>query len=193
MYRVGPIAPVESGGVAVDPSSEADNPSRFRPLKSAAAEGEAEKLGMPTPEGARCRASVAVRLAARRASGFMPRKGSDFTDAVGDGCGPGNGRAVACTRPAGGITGCWPEALGTPRVAAPAVTGASSITVPAPESARTRAMDLRRGRPSLLPLNISSTLPTPKIPQKSRRLPFLFARSANRNCTHDRLRWLFNS
>src|SRR5690349_3039526 len=73
--RVGPIAPVESGGVGWSPSSAADRPGLFRPLKSAADDGAAVEEDVTG-------AALASSLALRSAAGFIARKGlvSGFAD-----------------------------------------------------------------------------------------------------------------
>jgi hypothetical protein len=70
-YRVGPIAPVVSGGVGWFPWSAADKPGLFSPLNVAAAAGAAVAGEAVGPGDATATLSFAVR----RASAFMARKG----------------------------------------------------------------------------------------------------------------------
>src|SRR5712691_10945255 len=62
------MAPVESGGVGWSPSSAAERPGLFRPLKGAADDG-------PDVEEEVAGATLAASFALRSAAGFITRKG----------------------------------------------------------------------------------------------------------------------
>src|SRR5712691_8400599 len=62
------MAPVESGGVGWSPSSTAERPGLFRPLKGAADDG-------PDVEEEVAGATLAASFALRSAAGFITRKG----------------------------------------------------------------------------------------------------------------------
>src|SRR6267378_4412952 len=175
MYRVGPIAPVLSGGVAPDPPSAADSPGWLRPLKRAAAGAAVGAAGWV---GAGRAPLAALSFAACNSRGCMNLVGSAGEALALARCEPATSK-VAFTCPTAGTF--EPELNETSGAALVVVGLASRSGATRIGRARRTEAGRRRRRPFVEPRGVpSKVIHPPVMPART------LAGAAPRSPAHDR-------